>query len=95
MPGRPLTCGRGFPEPPGARPGKHLCPLPYHLFPPKGISFPLMFSTVAVGSQVLGTQLENGLLLKYPPSAVWWGGPGLCTDELFGLLKCDKYIDFF
>lgn len=50
-------------------------PSPYHLLHPKGILFPLLFSTVAVGSQVLKAQLENGLLPKFTISVGWWGDP--------------------
>lgn len=77
----PVICGPVSQNPQGAiREHAHV-PSPGHLLPLKGISFPLLFSTVAVGSQVLRTQLENGLL---PNSPSEWSGeiPGLETDSL-------------
>lgn len=57
-------------------------PSPYHLLRPKGILFPLLFSTVAVRSQVLKAPLENGLLPKFTISVGWWGDPELDADSV-------------
>lgn len=56
-------------------------PLLYPLLLPKGISFPLLFSTVAIPSQVLRTQPEVKLASKNPAllstSGVWGGAETL------------------
>ena len=61
-------------------------PWPYHLLPPKGISFPLLFSTVAVGSQVPRTSLKMGCFQRaslFTSSDEWWGDCELCVGITF------------
>lgn len=55
----PLLCGHGFPEAQGAHPGKRPCSLALSAAPSQGISFPLLFSIVAILSRVPRTQPES------------------------------------
>lgn len=67
----------------------------YPLLLPKGISFPLLFSIVAILSQVPGTHPESERLpTHYFPPAVWFGGelPSLVHTQLFFPVPEDSIV---
>lgn len=98
----PLTCGHGFPEPQGTHPGNRPCSLALSSAPSRGSSSPLLFSTVAAGSQVPRTSLKTGCFQcasLFTSCDEWWGDCELCVEKTFysisGLFPYDRLNDLF